>query len=313
MEPPNDDQLNSLHSDYILNLLDRQTYIDRMARLHSMLHDYAEHIGNTAVQEIRITPRKVVIVAKGVSMTFDRGSAQLFPACFLNDGDVEPNEFSLLNEILADIGHAGMVLWDIGSHVGWYPIHWKKRLPSAVVYAFEPLGFNYSQMVDNFALNEVLSIKAFQIGFSEIDGEETFYLVKDRPANGSMRNTLEDPNASVFKCPVTTIDSFVAKGHELPDLIKCDVEGAELAVLRGGLNTLREKKPIVIAEVMRKWCRKYQYDPNDIFDLMSSLGYQCFSIGEGRPRPFARMNESTIETNFLFWPADSAAAKSYLA
>lgn len=302
MTTDNGNELSALRSQRSRNLIERQDYISRMARLHAALHAYADHIGDTVVEEIRITPGKVVLKAKGIAMVFDPYSEQPFPACFLNDGDVEPHELESLNKVLSGIARPGMVLWDIGAHVGWYPIHWHRLFPSALISAFEPLPYNFDQMVENLALNNASAVKALRLGFSDKEGSFPFYLVKDRPANGSMVNTLSDPNAEVVQCPVTTIDKFVADGNAMPDFIKCDVEGAELAVLRGGLDTLRKKRPVVFAEVMRKWCAKYNYNPNEIFDLMSGLGYQCFAIGDAGPRPFRNMEDSTVESNFLFKP-----------
>ena len=85
--------------------------------------------------------------------------------------------------------------------------------------------------------------------------------------------------------------------------IKCDVEGAELSVFRGAEQLLREDRPIVFAEMLRKWCARFHYHPNDIIAFMAQLGYRCFAVGAHSFTPCAAVTECTEETNFLFLDA----------
>ena len=84
------------------------------------------------------------------------------------------------------------------------------------------------------------------------------------------------------------------------DFIKCDVEGAELLVFQGGEDVLREQKPAIFTEMLRKWSAKFDYHPNQIIELFARLGYGCFTISSRKLRRFDRMDDATLETNFFF-------------
>src|SRR5262249_23837472 len=93
----------------------------------------------------------------------------------------------------------------------------------------------------------------------------------------------------------------------LPDFIKMDVEGAELMVIRGGRETINRAKPKIFAEMLRKHAATFHYHPNDIIDFLATEGYRCFTARAGRVEEFLRMDEETIETNFVFLHADRHA------
>jgi FkbM family methyltransferase len=87
-----------------------------------------------------------------------------------------------------------------------------------------------------------------------------------------------------------------------PDVIKIDVEGAELAVLEGGYSLLGEARPIVIFEHVAQAAALYEAQPQDVWDLLGGLGYDIFSItGEG---PFSRASfaRETTGVNWLARP-----------
>jgi len=80
------------------------------------------------------------------------------------------------------------------------------------------------------------------------------------------------------ECNVKTLDDFINKKKIKIDFIKCDVEGAELFVFLGAKKVLLEHKPIIFCEMLRKWCKKFKYHPNEIILLFYKLGYKCFYI-----------------------------------
>jgi hypothetical protein len=115
--------------------------------------------------------------------------------------------------------------------------------------------------------------------------------------------------AQKVACKIERLDSFVARTGTRIDFIKCDVEGAELLVLTGGSETLKKFKPMVFAEMLRKWAAKFNYHPNQIIEFMAGLGYRCFVGREGKLVEFKVMDENTIETNFFFLHGVAHVAK----
>lgn len=99
----------------------------------------------------------------------------------------------------------------------------------------------------------------------------------------SFRNSLTiGPAATPFvtaaekrECQVSsiTLDRFVADSGIVPDVIKIDVEGAELLVLRGARQVLAQHRPSLLLGVHPYWLPRSD-STRDIFDLLESLGYE---------------------------------------
>jgi hypothetical protein len=85
------------------------------------------------------------------------------------------------------------------------------------------------------------------------------------------------------------------------DLIKCDVEGAELSVFKGGFKTLQQDRPVIYTEMLRKWSKKFGYHPNDIIELLADAGYLCFAFVGSRLQTIDVVTDDTMATNFFFF------------
>ena len=84
------------------------------------------------------------------------------------------------------------------------------------------------------------------------------------------------------------------------DIIKIDVEGAELNVVSGSQETIKSNRPVLIIALLRKWMFEFEKHPNDVFKLLFALGYRAFAIGEKDTKPIDFVDDANIETIFLF-------------
>jgi hypothetical protein len=120
-----------------------------------------------------------------------------------------------------------------------------------------------------------------------------------------MVNLRETENFIKVKCSVKRLDDvFPSLGVNRLDFIKCDVEGSELLVFQGGYETIKKYKPMIFSEMLRKWASKFNYHPNKIISSLKDLGYRCFIIRNGQLNEFFKMDDKTLETNFLFLHAE---------
>jgi FkbM family methyltransferase len=158
----------------------------------------------------------------------------------------------------------------------------------------------FKYLNENIKLNNFKNIQTFNYGLSDCEQIETFYYYTEGTGNASLKNLQNKTKIEKYKIIVHKLDSVVSKHNLKVDFIKCDVEGAEINVLRGGLETIKKDKPILFLEILRKWTKKFDYESNDIIEILQSLGYSCFVIRNNSLKKINKITKNTIDTNFFF-------------
>lgn len=195
---------------------------------------------------------------------------------------------------------------DVGANIGLYSIQLAKRFPNAKVYAFEPMPTSCAYLQRNIAANFVGGqVSSFNYGLSETSGTVEFFASPTNGTNASLKNVANADDAVAIVGLTLTLDQWCKNQAVAPDFIKCDVEGAELLVFRGGRATLVQHRPIVFSELLRKWSKPFGYHPNDVIDFFEEIGYLCFSIGAEGVRSMTKVTDSTQETNYAFLHVDA--------
>ena len=132
--------------------------------------------------------------------------------------------------------HDGAFVMDVGANVGAYTLLFSTWAgPSGRVIAFEPSDASRSGLERHLRLNGLsdrVSVRAEAV--AEATGTVSF---KDAGSDGDNR-ILASPRDDARVVPSVSVDDFCATHDLAPDLIKIDVEGAELAVLRGARETI---------------------------------------------------------------------------
>ena len=146
----------------------------------------------------------------------------------------------------ANLVTQGAVVYDVGANVGIYSLLASIRSgPSGSVYAFEPLERNLEYLRQHIALNNLQNCTVFGQAVCNEEGTRSFSAA-----------TMESPMAHLspngeLLVPSTTLDSGIYGPRRLgpPDIIKIDVEGAELEVLQGSHRALAEFHPTIFLEI----------------------------------------------------------------
>lgn len=291
--------LNDTLTQFEQGQIDKPTFIRTMyERHHAALYDYAAYLPRTNVKKIEIEDGRVVMTSRdrGVRIACTPLDYRIAPIETLNFFDYEKEESTMMENLVAD----GDNYFDVGANIGWYSINIAVSRRNARVFAFEPIPTTYADLQTNLALNASANVQAFNFGFSDRAGEFPFYYYPEGSGNASAVNLTGRSDVQTFQCKVRTLDDFTAETGHRVDFIKCDVEGAELLVFKGGIETIKRDKPVVLSEILRKWSAKFNYNPNEIFALFRAIGYNVYTAQGGRLVPFGDMDDNTIPTNYFF-------------
>lgn len=267
------------------------------------LHHYKFLLEDEWCKEIVINKETVYatfnIFGNELSMHLDNKDLYAVPSQLINRGFYEKEELELLIEVLATVP-ANSTFLDIGANLGWYGINVLKTFPEMSVYSFEAVPFTAKRMKDNFILNGLDTTKIYNFGLYTENVNKTFYYDIIGSGASSMADLRELPTTKVINVEMKRLDDCGIKFKNV-EFIKCDVEGSELFVFKGGLKLIEENKPIIFSEMLRKWSAKFGYTPNDIINLLKPLGYECYAIcGKNKLRYCPIVDDSTIETNYYF-------------
>jgi len=291
--------LRELEEKYINGGLNKHDYIGKMyTENHDILFDYSTFIKDRDIEKVEILADKVIITSKelGIKILCNRYDERIAPIEILNFRNYEKNDSDMIFRLVND----SETIFDIGGNMGWYSIGLSKVKKNVNIHTFEPIPSTYESLVKNAEINDS-KIIINNFGLSDIKQDLTFYFHKEGSGNASSAMMNEERENIEVKCHVDTIDNYCYDNNiQQLDFIKCDVEGAELLTFKGGIKTIKEYKPIIFAELLRKWSAKFDYHPNEVIELLKSIGYKCFFVNGNRLQKIERISDDTIETNFFF-------------
>lgn len=205
-----------------------------------------------------------------------------------------------------------MVVLDVGANIGEISLVCAKRVgPAGAVVSFEPMDEIADELQKNIDRNRLRQVTVVRAGLSDRAATEVpIYASCGQRSQGDENSGLgslygenaEEAPAQLIE--LTTLDAYLAQSP-VPkvDVIKVDIEGAELPFLRGAEQTLRTYRPRLIVEVQDKSAAAAGYTASDILDYLSGLGYTFERIGSnGRLAPLTASGPTDYQ-NVLCTPA----------
>ena len=182
-----------------------------------------------------------------------------------------------------DLDHMGMgdpsVVFDVGAHLGQTALHFRKSFPSASIHCFEPTDDNFAKLKANTKGKRLIRINQFALGSAR-----TSVIMKTGQSDQThqvIRNHEKTPaNEEMPRVRMETIDAYmIDEGVANIDLLKIDVEGYELDVLRGAKDALESRKiKAILAECDfdRKDTQHTYF--NDLWDYLRSKNFSFFGL-----------------------------------
>jgi FkbM family methyltransferase len=164
-------------------------------------------------------------------------------------GIYEPNVIRVLQKHL----RVGDTCLDVGGHVGYLTILMANLVgPSGCVVTFEPVPETFEVLRENVRLNGLANVRLERTAVGEQDGTISLFCDPSQELSWTpsvSAYSMPANNLRQIAAPVLSLDGYLQKAGLRPDLVKIDVEGAELAVLRGACRMLREARPVILVEV----------------------------------------------------------------
>lgn len=171
----------------------------------------------------------------------------------------------------------GAVAYDLGANVGYTSLLMADAVGSeGRVIAFEPLPSNLDRLRQAVALNRLEGIiEIVEAAVGDSDGPAEFRIHRSGSMGRLEARRPDAENADRIMVDVLRLDSFVyGQRHPEPSLVKLDVEGGEVAALRGMMRVLNEARPVLLVEL---------HGPEaaaEVFAVLERAGYQAWTLGE---------------------------------
>jgi FkbM family methyltransferase len=203
----------------------------------------------------------------------------------------------------------GATFYDVGANVGFFSVIGARLAgPAGKVVCFEPVPDNFRQIRHNAMLNGFSNIEVVETALGSVNGERPFWTSAE-PTWGKLASTAKVPDklTGEIKVAVKRLDGILASTDlRSPQVIKIDVEGAEVDVLSGALETLRACRPRLLIEL---------HGTNaEVANFLSELDYKALTLGECAPIAGAHWNADVVAIpSDEEWPAGLPKAQAEIA
>ncbi|HEX3911366.1 MAG TPA: FkbM family methyltransferase [Solirubrobacteraceae bacterium] len=210
-------------------------------------------------------------------------------------GDAEPEVQRALQELIKP----GQTVYDVGANIGFFTILCSRLVgPEGHVYAFEPIPQNLATLRHNVTLNALSNVTIVDKALSSSTGVAQMFVspwsaFHSLNVEGATKQEDHGPDEGEVTVQTVTLDEFVqGEGVRAPDLLKIDVEGAELIVVQGMSQTLRAEEPLLLVELHDT---KHGYA-----EFVDSIGYRARVIDGDSPE----LADADRNVHTIAWPRE---------
>lgn len=213
-----------------------------------------------------------VVTQTGITLKVRLGSSQ--DLTFLRD----PATDHLANRI-ADLP-VGAVFVDVGANIGYYSILAKKVVgDTGVCIACEPSRREFARLTEHLSLNRNTGVLAINAALGHKPGVA---MLRVHDYHTGLNDVVfesgsETTSESVEPCLVATCDDILATvcPDRDVDLLKVDVEGAELEVLKGTKRTLSAGRVrALVVEITDSYLARHGHNARALYEFMDGMSYR---------------------------------------
>lgn len=213
----------------------------------------------------------------------------------------EENVINLLTKTLK----SAKCFVDVGAHIGFYTFLTSKLMKSVNIFSFEMDKINFSLLKKNLKLNKSKNVLIYNLAISDSSGIVSYTRNSEQPdpTLTSAGIDLERDSVKTISIKAVTLDDFFKNIDTKPDVVKIDVEGAEMQVLSGMEKLIEHNNPKMFVEVHPERLLKFRSSVNEVISFLLERGYNIFEIedmrkksGGGHLRKIEKYNKLSINT-----------------
>jgi FkbM family methyltransferase len=202
----------------------------------------------------------------------------------------------------------GMVVLDIGAHHGYYSLLASQKVGAlGRVIAFEPSLRERRRLLHHLRINACTNVQVEEMALGETEGPAQLYVVRGRETGcNSLRPPEVRQSTDATQVRVARLDDYVRENN-LPrvDFVKMDVEGGELAVLKGATEFLaRHPRPVIFCEVQDMRTRAWGYPAREIVDFLRRSGFRWYLPSPEGATQLLPLDQMEFDGNFVAVPEE---------
>lgn len=199
---------------------------------------------------------------------------------------------------------------DIGANYGYYSI--KYSADCSKIFAFEPVQNTFKVLSENIEINKIKNITTFMNGLSNVKEQRKINLYNASGNNSIYERDIPEGHplkkTGVETIQLLVLDDLINNNQvEKPNIIKIDVEGAELNVLLGAKQVISKYRPTVLLEYSEDTSRDAGYSKDSLLKSLELVNYKIYGIPED-PNDFRLINEKDFGnedvSNLIFLPEE---------
>jgi FkbM family methyltransferase len=206
--------------------------------------------------------------------------------------------------ILLPIGpnYSDHIMIDVGAYRGWFYHCWLDWCPNAKVHAFEPYAESFEIAQKLYGQDKRVSLECLAIG--DVEGVQALNILSDSKASNSLLQPRSETWSEIryrtgkvlqTTVPVVTLDGYIRRENlKKVYLLKIDVQGYEMHVLRGAQQNLAQIDNIFVESAVRPLyhgAAKF----SEVFDFLTARGFHLIGM-----RGWHRGNHALVEVDMLF-------------
>jgi FkbM family methyltransferase len=202
----------------------------------------------------------------------------------------------------------GDTFLDVGAFHGVYSVIAGKRVTNrGRVIAFEPSPRDRRRLALHLRWNGIRNARVEPFAVSSTASEATFFqVISGDPTRNGLKPPASDDSVAKITVKAISLDEYVAEtGLARVDVMKLDVEGGELEVLRGAAAMFEKFRPVLICEVLDQTTLVWGYKAREIILQLASAGYVWFECGaDGSLIPHEIRDEYPDVKNYVAIPQE---------